>query len=306
MIIRHYLLIILMFFIVIQPSPYATAACWDGPAKIVARINDSPVYEDEFEFVKQGLRSDCLTYFANKYGTYNEADFWQHSFKGEVPAIWIKEKTLALCKQQKLLIAVMNKYGVLKNFTYSSFKNKWQQENTARSNQIKNGGLVYGTVNFDEQTYHTYVMSNALLATKHAIVKQCNFTEKQWATCYEQIKFKHFKKLPTKQLMLYKCGQNNIVDSVTLNFNPSSNKTDELTWGEVYTRSLSLTKPGQITEHFRDANGDECFIKCITITDNGFFSFQEMINNVKALYAEQVINNEVKRSSKSCVVKVYN
>jgi len=296
--------ILLLFFSLSFFNNLATAAAGDEPGNIVARINGDPVYEEEYEFIKQGLRTDCITYFVNKYGTFDGEDFWEHSFKGEIPRLWLKEKTLEKCKARKVLLSVMNQYGILKGFNYAVFKVRWKQENSAREREVKNGGLVYGTIDFDQQSYYSYLISKSILHTEREIVRKSDLSERQWRDYYETIKTKQFRKLPSKEIVLYSYN-NSTTDSVSVKFDASGNKTDELKWGEVYTRSLSLNQTGQLSDRFRDANGNDCFIKCITITDNGFFPYQEVVDNVKMLYAEQIINNLLKKRKERCMVEVY-
>ncbi|WPU95542.1 hypothetical protein SNE25_08405 [Mucilaginibacter sabulilitoris] len=282
----------------------ATAAAVDEPGNIVARINGEPIYEEEYEFIKQGLRSDCITYFVNKYGTYDRTDFWEHSFKGEIPRLWLKEKILEKCKDQKARLSVMNQYGILIGFNYEVFTAKWRQENIARESEVKKGGLVYGTIDFDQQTYYSYIISKSILDTEREIVRRSNFSEKQWSEYYETIKTKKFRKLPSKEIVLYR-RSNGMTDSLNVKFEASGSKTDELEWGEIYSRALSLNKVGQFSDRFCDVNRNDCIIKCISITDNGFFPYQEVIDNVKMLYAEEIIHNLSKRMKEQCTVEVY-
>lgn len=294
----------LLFFSLLIFSSLALAAFGDEPGNIVARINGEPIYEEEYEFIKQGLRTDCITYFVNKYGTFDGEDFWEHSFRGEIPGLWLKEKTLEKCKARKALLSVMNQYGILKGFNYAVFKARWKQENSARESKVKNGEVVYGTIDFDQQSYYSYLISKSLLDTEREIVRKSDLSERQWTSYYETIKTRHFRKLPSKEIMLYSYN-NKTTDSVSVKFDASGNKTDELKWGEVYTRSLSLNQVQQLSDRFRDANGNDCFIKCISITDNGFFPYQEVADHVKMLYAEQVITNQLKKMKNRCIVEIY-
>jgi len=217
-------IILLLFFIASFPYKKGMAAIGDQPGNIVISINGIPVYEDEFEFVKQGLRTECITYFINKYGTYDCADFWEHSFKGEVPRLWLKEKTMAKCKTQRVLVSLMNKYGVLKSFNFSSFKTMWKKENLTREAEVKNSGLVYGTIGFDQQTYYTYLISKSILDTEREIVRKSDLSEKQWRAYYETIKTKQFRKLPSKEIVLYR-NNNKTIDTVKVKFDASNRRT---------------------------------------------------------------------------------
>lgn len=304
--IRHFELrcILLVIFSLSFFNSHGTAAAGDEPGNIVARINGEPVYQEEYEFIKQGLRTDCITYFVNKYGTYDGKDFWEHSFKGEIPRLWLKEKILEKCKDQKIRLSVMNQYGILIGFNYEVFTAKWRQENIARESEVKKGGLVYGTIDFDRQTYYSYLMSKSILDTEREIVRKSNLSEEQWSDYYETIKTKQFRKLPSKEIVLYR-KNNGMTDSLNIKFEASGSKADELEWGAVYTRALSLNKVGQLSDRFCDVNGNDCIIKCVSITDNGFFSYREVIDNVKMLYAEQIIYNLSKRMKEHCTVEFY-
>lgn len=296
--------ILLLIFSLTFLNKQVNAANGHTPGNIVARINGEPVYEEEYEFIKQGLRTDCITYFVNKYGTYVGTDFWEHSFKGEIPRLWLKEKILEKCKDQKALLTVMNQYGILKGFNYEVFIAKWKHENITRESEVKKGGLVYGTIDFDRQTYYSYLISKSVLDTEREIIRRADLSNSQWMNYYETIKTTHFRKLPSKEIVLYR-KINGITDSLNIKFDASGNKTDELEWGVVYTKALSLKQAGQLSGRFRDSNGNECVIKCISITDNGFFPYREVADNVKMLYAEEIIHNLSKKMNEQCTVELY-
>jgi len=243
----------------------------------------------ELEWRLTEMRAACFDHFTKQYGIYDQPDFWTHSFKGETPAQWIRKKTLALIITDKKRLKIMQRYGLLKDFSFEWFKNACQIENARRKDLAERGAVIYGMESFDEHTFYAYIMGNALLEVRRRILAVHPPSAEMVRTEYERVKHTAFKVPPTMQVQLLKNG---VVQYIT--FAPSNRRADELLWDDVYTRSRAFTKAGEWSPTFRDAKGDICVLKCLSITDNGFLPLEEVTEHLKMLIAgrefERMVN----------------
>jgi hypothetical protein len=296
----------LILWAVLQSSVTNAALPADSLAqRVVVRVGQLEVPAAELAWHMQSLRTACYSYFTGRYGVYNGSDFWQHSFSGDTPVVWLRGKALQqmIADKQKLLL--MQSYGVLKEYDFTRFLAQWQQENQRRAQQVAAGQVVYGNIAFDVYSYYAYVNTNAWLNTQRQLLAQQKIAVAAFKTWYEQIKEQQFKKQPTVVVtLLTKHAVTRKLSSRSIRFEPESRKGDELQWGEVFTRSIALNKTGARSQWFTDEAGNACQLTCSGYIAHGYISFEAALENVKTAYAAHLLVQQLTVQEKQTPVWV--
>lgn len=272
---------------------------------VAMRVNGMPVSGEAFVFTMNGCRTACYDYFLQKYGTYDEADFWQHSFRGEVPAQWLERETVQRCKEDLCRLQVMQCYGVLNGFDFLRFKQQWKEENNRRQGGVNGQQVVYGNTYLDAGSFYSYLLSNAWLEAQRNLVRQHPPTATQQQQVYEAAKQQSFQKAPTVQIRLYQqiAGQQESTVQDIL-FEPAGRKADELQWGTVYTQSMQLGKAGKRSPPFQNEAGQVCEVECLVWQEHGYLPAADVQENILQLYAEAHINKQLQQLRAGCQVQV--
>ncbi len=324
--------LLFLFFFYQKGKSQQSITSFPDDTSTIAVIDGMKISKKEFEWRMNGFRSACFDFFLQKYNaTYNEKDFWNHSFDSITPFQWIKEKTLQQLKIEKVKIKLMQRYGLLKGYNYEQFLMTYKEENEKRKAMVEKGQVIYGLQQFDENSYHEYILSNALLETQRRMLVNKPLSEKYLRDYYELVKKEKFNIPPTitvayvmmdknkKQELKYKelhalvKAKNKKVIAALQNMEykaaisvqdiilyPAGRKTDELKWGNMFQQAILLKKEGAISNLFSDGNGNDCFLICKKIIDNGWLPFKEVRENVKT----QIAENRFKQMLNSSLSKV--
>lgn len=297
-----HMILVLITWLMHVPAAFA-AGTYDSSLlhDTAIMVNGMPVSGEAFLFAMAGCRTACYDYFLQKYGAYDSADFWQHSFNGEVPAQWLEQQTILRWKEDICRLQAMQHYGVLNGFDFTRFKRQWKEENNRR----QNGQLVYGNTWLDAFSFYSYLLSNAWLETQRSIVKQMPPDTAVMQQIYEREKLRAFQKTPTVSVRLYQQvagGKELQVQDIV--FEPAGRKADELQWGVVYTQSMQLYKPGARSAPFQNDAGQECTVECLVWQPNGYLPAGDVQENIKQLYAAGILEKQWQQLHAGCRIRV--
>lgn len=279
----------------------------------VAQIDEVNISKKEFVWRMNGFRSACFDFFLKKYNvSYTEKDFWDRSFDSMTPLEWIKEKTLQQLKIEKGKIKIMQQYGLLQGYSYEQFLAAFAEENEKRKSLVKEGKIIYGLQQFDAYSFYDYILSNSLLEVQRRMLAKHPVSEKAMQDHYELVKKEQFGippgifityvmmdkgksasrdydkldalvKTKNHRLISIAIQEKRYQEFITnrdIIFEPSARKVDELKWGNIFHQA-NLLKDGSVSDIFKDANGNDCFLICRKKVDNGYLSFNEVREYVK-------------------------
>ena len=273
--------------------------------QVVFSIGKLQVTADEFKWKMSSCRTACFSWFTEHYGVYDGADFWQHGFSSDTPVVWLRQKALSELTEEKHRLLVMQSYGILPDYSFPCFLSLWEQENQERAAGVQSGTPIYGNIHFNKDSYYSYLFSKAWLETQRKYLEKQPATTAQLQAYYEASKEKQFKKTASQWVVLTVKGTGTGAESrQPIFFDPQMQKTDELQWGEIFTRSLSLKRTGEASDWFTNETGDSCRVVCTKRKQNGYLPFREVLENVKTNYAEQQLVRQVAVSRRKYKVEV--
>ncbi|BBH21552.1 hypothetical protein Back11_28970 [Paenibacillus baekrokdamisoli] len=181
----------------------AAAACWvslmliypreqtDSP---VATVNGEPISVYEFNQRMRMNRTRILLHFQTQYGAQETPEFWTSSFDGEVPLEMLKKEALDECIRIKLQQLLARDKGLVQDISYAAFLKQFNHENNRRKAAIKAKEVIYGPVQYSEETYFEYVFSNMQSQLKDKLKgKEIAYTSEDLRQYYEATKAKYAK-----------------------------------------------------------------------------------------------------------------
>ncbi|MWV42919.1 peptidyl-prolyl cis-trans isomerase [Paenibacillus sp. HJL G12] len=137
--------------------------------KVMATVGGIPVTMPEFEKSVQRNKSGVLSYFHDKYSAEQIPGFWTSSFEGEVPQDLLKKRALDDSLRIKVTEWIAMEQGVINDISYQGFLKQLEQENARRMKAAANHQVIYGPLQYNEDTYLQYILTNAATAVKQKI-----------------------------------------------------------------------------------------------------------------------------------------
>lgn len=161
-----------------------------GGSDAIATVDGMPIVLPEFEKAAQRQKSGVMSYFREKYGAAQTASFWTSSFGGEVPLQMLKQQALDDAVRMKIRQRIAADEGVLGDVSYAGFVRQLEQENMRREKAAAAGEVIYGPVQYTEDAYFEYVMTNATAAVKRGMLAKLRSHEddQPLKAFYEQYK----------------------------------------------------------------------------------------------------------------------
>ncbi|BBH22307.1 hypothetical protein Back11_36520 [Paenibacillus baekrokdamisoli] len=155
--------------------------------EIVATVNGEPIRYGELEILMLRQRSDVIQYFYDKYNAEDSTQYWTTAFGKERPIDRLKSAALAEAKKIKIQQIIARNEGVVQRIDYSDFRNDWIQENDRRKRAAAQKQMIYGPLQYDENTYYEYLFSNMVLQVKEKQRKHANISVKEGERLYGEL-----------------------------------------------------------------------------------------------------------------------
>lgn len=159
----------------------------------VARINNEPVTVSEFRQQLIWKRGEVISYFRTKYNAEYEAGFWNNSYGGEIPAEVVRKSALDEIKKDKIQLSLAHKEGFIDKVDYKSLVKEMMTENKKRQEAISKNQIVLGQKEYNEDTYHYYIMSDISKKLKEKLSKEWNISDEDIKNYYDSIKDTFYK-----------------------------------------------------------------------------------------------------------------
>jgi len=135
----------------------------------VARVGGDPISVRLFERRLARNRFSAFQHFGQKHGASPGADFWSTSHEGQVPAEWLKKRTLEECVRIKIELGLAKENGVIGDTSYAAFLKALDKENQRRREALAKGEPIYGPQQYGEDQFFLYVMNNMRIALQRTL-----------------------------------------------------------------------------------------------------------------------------------------
>ena len=139
--------------------------CFAGKNKrIVAVVNDIPIYQEEIAFAATGLRLSIRNEWMNTYHLDSAGFSWEKSYNGEESALSsVMDKAVREIAADKLLQKLAQDEGLIKAIDYPSIQKQMESENAQRQEKKSKDEVFYGITSFPESQYYDYLNQNLRL-----------------------------------------------------------------------------------------------------------------------------------------------
>lgn len=310
------LLAILVMFIFVQGN-CTNSSDW----KIIATVNNEPIYVKEFRLEMQRNRAAVYAYFKNKYGIDSHKNFWTGNYSGESPLQVIQKNTLeeqVRIKVQQILFA---EKGLQIDIDYKSFIASLQKENRRRAEAVKKNEVIFGPLRYSETEYFNYIFGNLVTNLKEKMSREeLSISENELLKIYEKNKEKSYKKPDYLQLQKISVRARNdkltqkktieeikkrldskedfveVAESYIHDAGTTVSLTDVIsdettmsqeskTEGNLRLEAEKLIKD-EISGIFEE-NGTFNIIKCIERKDAGYFTFDDEKEPIKSKFIDE-------------------
>jgi hypothetical protein len=180
--------------VMLLASPMRSDQDIRGSGVWVAKVNGEPISARLLQRRIVRNRAETYRYFRQKYGVSDSAGFWTSSHGGEVPLERIKRQSLDECVRIKVEQLLARDNGVLREISYSAFLDALEKENQRRERAVAAGEPIYGPMQYREDTYFVYVLSNMLIELKRRLGRdELRAAEDGLRQHYEDIKDSKYK-----------------------------------------------------------------------------------------------------------------
>ncbi|NGM64324.1 alpha/beta hydrolase [Sphingobacterium sp. SGR-19] len=140
----------------------------------IGTVQGLDVTEDEIQREMRKYRAEVFRLVVQKNGLKNSGSaFWQESQVDGVKAIDIlRAKAISALTTIKVQEKMLVERNLWPYTSYPEFLADLRRNNESRRNTVTDNQVMYGPVEFDEQTFFDYRFNNALIQLKHRLVAE--------------------------------------------------------------------------------------------------------------------------------------
>lgn len=140
-------------------------ACFTGKnKKVVAAVNDIPIYQEEIIFAASELRLSIRNEWMNTYNLDSEGFSWGKSYDGGESALaCVTDRAVRIIAGDKLLQKIALDKGLMEAIDYPSIQKQMESENAQRQEKKSKNEVFYGITSFPESQYYDYLNQNLRL-----------------------------------------------------------------------------------------------------------------------------------------------
>lgn len=147
-------------------------------------INGIPVAVGELalfmEEAKQKTRMELGSQFHVELTS--DAD-WSRAVEGVIPIEYAMELALRDISPYKLTQSQLQQQGLVENYSYRNFVEQLEEENASRLRTQKEGGVIYGPVQYTERVYYDHLQDERFQQLKDRY--QASYTEADLKAMYD-------------------------------------------------------------------------------------------------------------------------
>lgn len=160
----------------------------DPGDEIIATVDGVPITVQEFKRAIQINKPRVMNYFHEKYDAEQVSSFWTTSIGGEVPLDKLQKAAFDESVDIKVRQMVAKEQGVLGDISYRDFLKQLEQENERRAKATAKGQVIYGPIQYNEEAYFAYIMTNAATTVKQKLEEKLRPDEVTLKSFYDQHK----------------------------------------------------------------------------------------------------------------------
>ncbi|MDQ6423595.1 peptidyl-prolyl cis-trans isomerase [Paenibacillus sp. LHD-117] len=159
----------------------------------VAVVNGEPIAYGELLHDLNAQRSSIYDYFRIKYGALDSEDFWTTAHGGETPIEMIKKQALERSVKRKIQQLIGKKAGIINDISYHTLLDNMKKENERRKETVKNKGVIYGPITYEEATYVEENIRNISTDLKEKLKNDFKLTDQDYEDYYASKKDELYK-----------------------------------------------------------------------------------------------------------------
>ena len=144
-------------------------SCNKNDASIIARVNQYPISNAEFEHWMLLQRAAVHNYFYTTYRAADSETFWETEIEGESPLEMLKEMALEKAVRCKVQQIIALEKGIVDHIDFDQLMLEMQEENLKRKTKIEKGEVVYGAKQYTERTYFAHEFDKMVIQLKSAL-----------------------------------------------------------------------------------------------------------------------------------------
>ena len=131
-----------------------------GRDVVVMYVGGYPVTREELQFHMSMEKTNVSNYFHQTHGVNLSGKSWHREYDGERPIEILRERGVQSVTDAKTLQIMALEYGVTSDISFVSMKEGMEEVNEQRKQQLEEGEILYGVVEFNALTYYHQVMGN--------------------------------------------------------------------------------------------------------------------------------------------------
>jgi hypothetical protein len=156
----------------------------------LAWINGEPVSITEFKYWMDMDKAEVYNYFYRKY-KIRSIDDWEKNYEGRSPLDELKQRVMDDLVRSKVQQLKAQKMGLIQFVSYEDLIHEMDSINSSRKNKVKNGGKVFGPLEYTPHTYYSHFFDRMRDQLKYKLSKSdLKLTNKQLKGLYNQARKK--------------------------------------------------------------------------------------------------------------------
>lgn len=308
----------------------------------VATVNGEKISLPEYKQVMRSHRAMIFNYFYEKYGVENDGQFWTTKYGDEIPIERLKNIALNECVRIKVQQLLAQQKNVISDISYDAFLKNYQTINNQRKEAMNAQKVIYGPVEFTEQTYFNYSFSAMVLQLKNLLAKKELAHDEDDLNDYYEHKKENYKRpdvVEVDKISVYvhnpqtgkplmsrdaakllishvkeessRIEKFNIVAEKIGHANILVDKqvfdhTTAFTDNRLYYElkmAASMLSVGEISPIIEDDGGYH-IIKCLTKRDGGYILFEEIRENIESDYLDDRYEQYIDQMVEKASIKI--
>jgi len=136
------------------------------------KVNGISVAQSELEREIQRSRASVIGGIVKKHNIIDMTGFWERTYEGQKPTDILRQKALDTLVYFKVQEQLLNERNLWRYKNYAELLKDLETINKARTKAKQEGTVIYGPVNYTEQSFFDYQFSNAVIRLKEELVKE--------------------------------------------------------------------------------------------------------------------------------------
>ncbi|WP_353139989.1 hypothetical protein [Pseudopedobacter sp.] len=138
----------------------------------IVKVNGISVTLKELDREMQRCRSLVISRIVKEYQVNDMTNFWAKSYHGKPAGEILKQKALDTLLFFKVQEQLLKKWNLWRYDTYTELLEDLKKTNASRVKAEKEGKVIYGPVEYTEQSFFDYQFGNSIIRLKEKLVAE--------------------------------------------------------------------------------------------------------------------------------------